>query len=987
MCGIAGVIGKNVSSKDFDYNKILESMRHRGPDHQDFFSTSNFCFFHSLLKIMDLSDSSHQPFTDKNQNTLIFNGSIYNYKKIKEQENYEFTTNTDTEVILYLYNKYGLDFLNKINGMFAIAIFDKKINKIYLIRDQSGIKPLYYTFNKENLFFASEIKIITDNFLDKIDIKPNFDEVFSYIAFRHYNNNGNTFYNNIKSLKPGNYLEYDLNENKFKINEFFNFKNFTSFNKKHDQSNFNLLLDDTIKTYGITEHNKIASLLSGGVDSSLVTLALKKLYPKKEINTFSAILKNPNEENDNINKITNEFKIKNFKVDAENINFIEELKNTIKIVECPIPDASMIIHNILCRNVKSKGFKVLISGNGGDEFFFGYPSHKIAYISNSLENFKLLEFFKRLKLSLNFTNYNILFLVTYSFKELLSTKIKNFFKNIQFKIRLSKIGISNKNFKYYGEYNKNVFENIVLNNIYKWTQPIFLDYEDKNSMAYGIESRVPLYDLNLGKYTLSTKLDDQFKNGSKTILKKSNYLPNYVTNMKKKYGFAAPLYELIKNNKTLILNEIENNFSNIPFINKKKLILMLYKFEIDYDTFFRIYTYGVWYNLNFQKQKNIQLSCIGLWHVANLAEEFRKMNFEITIDTLYPKFFLSKNLKNFVSNNTLLYLINRYRNLLGKKIGYKISLKIHSFFSLISFNKRKNSKYCILWSSNALEYLKKNQKQNKEKRIICILERCSTHYSHQLKLLSKLNNKCGIFYTHDEINYEKKMEKRELEEYKLADYISVPSNFVKKTFIENGINERKIFVNNYGADIKNFFPLDIKVNKKNILFCGHADIRKGFHNLLDCLNDLENENINIIHYGTSSAYIKEKIKKNKYKNLISYPSVNHKQLNLVFNESSMLVLPSFEEGMAHVQLQALASGLPVVGTKESGISDIFDKSNLYLGEITVAGDNKKIIESILDCNKKFNNTYGEKLEINKLIKDKHSWKNYANRYVNFLDEI
>ena len=153
MCGIAGIIG------DYDVseiNSLVKKIEHRGPDGIKYFKGNSFCFIHSLLKIMDLSNNSIQPMIDKKTgNVIIFNGSIYNYKELKKKifSNYNFTSNTDTEVLLKLYDKFGLNFVEYINGMYSIALYIKKLNKIFLIKDKFGIKP-YIILQTQKIHFC-----------------------------------------------------------------------------------------------------------------------------------------------------------------------------------------------------------------------------------------------------------------------------------------------------------------------------------------------------------------------------------------------------------------------------------------------------------------------------------------------------------------------------------------------------------------------------------------------------------------------------------------------------------------------------------------------------------------------------------------------------------------------------------------------------------------------------------------------------------------
>ena len=189
MCGIAGIIG-NFETTDLETIKI--ALKHRGPDRQSSFKKNEFCFLHSLLKIMDLSDQSMQPMIDENSgNVIIFNGSIYNYKDLKKIyfQNEKFKSKTDTEILLKMYQKFGLNFLNYLKGMYAFALFDKKKNKIYIFRDKFGIKPLFY-FTKSNFFiFASEIKVLLKNKIVRNSVDVDCSKILEFIANRQLNGN------------------------------------------------------------------------------------------------------------------------------------------------------------------------------------------------------------------------------------------------------------------------------------------------------------------------------------------------------------------------------------------------------------------------------------------------------------------------------------------------------------------------------------------------------------------------------------------------------------------------------------------------------------------------------------------------------------------------------------------------------------------------------------------------------------------------------
>jgi len=976
MCGIAGIIGNNLDELNLNHQKILNSMSHRGPNYQNYHYSNKFAFYHSLLKIMDLSDKSHQPFFDKKGNIIIFNGSIFNYKEIKKKNFYhKFQTNTDTEVILFLYNKYGINFIHFLEGMFALAIYDKRKDKIFIIRDQSGIKPLFFFSKEKNFYFASEIKILKKNFFSHQNLKLNNKEVIRFYNFRHYYNNGETFFKEISLVEPGSYIEFDLKTNKHKKKIFNKFNDILLLNKKNKQKYFDDLFKKTIKKHSITEHKKVACLLSGGIDSSLVAVALAKINSGAEIHTFSIKENNVNHESKNITKLNQEFNFKSHVYNTNQIDFFTEHKETIRNLDNPTIDGSMIAHRFLCKKMKDENFKVFFSGNGGDEIFFGYPSHRIGYLSTKKNKIKTIRNLKK------YIKFNVFYLLSRAMLEKFNIILKNLYKNLTSNFNFF---LNIKNFTYidyYKEFNKDPFKNIILNNIYKWTQPMFLDYEDKNAMAFGLENRVPFFDKKLIEYSFSIRSDDHFKNGHKTLLKNSKFLPNYVKNVKDKIGFPGPIYNFLIKDKNKIINEINSNFNDIPNLSQKKLIKLFKNLNKNFEIIYRIYSYGVWYNQNFNKKK-VFIASFGLWHSYNIAENFSDMNIKVSLFTSYPK---NKKLNNSnkIYTNFFLFLLNRFKFILGSKLKYKFAYLVNQYFTIKAIKKAKQSNIYILFSGNALEFLKLDKKNK-----IYILERCSTHYSHQKKILENLHIKFGINPSINEQEYETKMESRELQEYRLADYISVPSNYVKKTFIDNGINEKKIFVNHYGVDSKIFFPINCKIKKKSILFCGHASLRKGFHTLIDILEDLKKENFSLVHYGTTSDEIKHYLKNKKFDNFFSYKSISKNKLNFILNQHSILVLPSFEEGMAHIQLQALSSGLPTVATEESGFLDIKKTlNNVYLGELTKSGNKKELLKSILLCEKKRSFTFNSKLYLHKELNKKLSWKSYSERYLKFLDSL
>ena len=221
MCGIAGIISENPSLEDLTI--MLLEQAHRGPDHTGFYVDKNFSVLgHNRLSIIDLSKQANQPFSDQtNRFYLTYNGEIYNYKELREelQSKYNFKTSSDTEVLLASYMIWGKNCLEKFNGMFAFAIWDKKNKSLFAARDRFGVKPFYYLNSNKGLIFSSEIKAIK---AIRRGNQPNIKVWANYFSYGSYGMPSDTFYKNIFQLPAGHYLEFS--NKKLNIQKWYNFK-------------------------------------------------------------------------------------------------------------------------------------------------------------------------------------------------------------------------------------------------------------------------------------------------------------------------------------------------------------------------------------------------------------------------------------------------------------------------------------------------------------------------------------------------------------------------------------------------------------------------------------------------------------------------------------------------------------------------------------------------------------------------------------------
>ena len=376
MCGIAGFLSNQFSKEDLI--NMTSTIQHRGPDAEGYYFDldKGVGLGHRRLSILDLSDAANQPMTSHcNRYIMVYNGEVYNYQNIaKKLGAINWKTSSDSEVILESFVKWGVDFVNELNGMFAIVIYDKIEDKILLFRDRMGIKPLYYYCDDNQLIFASELKAINRLEINK---KINYDAIYAYLHLGYIPIN-QTIYENVFKVKPGSYLVYTNNklqekhywkpENKFldkSINDF-------NSSKKQLQS----LLQDSIKKRLISDV-PIGTFLSGGTDSSIVT-AIAQEVNNSPINTFSIGFKEDKyNESEHAKKVAEYLGTNHNEFILTEEDALNELESIMENFDEPFSDSSAL-PTMLVSKMARKHVTVCLSGDGGDELFMGYGAHQWA---------------------------------------------------------------------------------------------------------------------------------------------------------------------------------------------------------------------------------------------------------------------------------------------------------------------------------------------------------------------------------------------------------------------------------------------------------------------------------------------------------------------------------------------------------------------------------------------------------------------------------
>lgn len=552
MCRIAGIINSKSSFEKVNQQvkAMCDSMQHGGPDDHGIYTAEKMplCLGNRRLAILDLSSSGHQPMVSHKEDLVItYNGEIYNYKQIRTELinlGYIFKTQTDTEVILYAYQHWGEKAFEKLDGIFACCIFDKREQCVYLVRDQNGIKPLYYHFANQTLTFASEVKAF--KYADIYQENDNWR--IYYLAFGHIPEPYTTL-KNVCSLGKGCFLKYNIRSAEHLIQSYHEFES-TSYihNESYAIERIREQLGRSIKQQMISDVD-IGVLFSGGLDSSIITI-LANQYNNKQLSSISA----------NFNEIDfSEKKQRNSLLQKINIQKIEQLityRDFVQNFETVLADMDQPTNDgintwFVCKTAKEQGIKVLLSGLGADELFGGYPSfdriHKIQnlnWLSKSVlrsMRFSNNTKFKRLYyLSLNSPIGEYLCLRgVYSpdvIAELLNIDMKTVIdclEDIPLHPGIKKT--SNETRASWFEFNM-------------YMQNQLLKDTDFMSMSHGVEVRVPFLDRNFVDLVLSISTEIKFSYEQKKKLLVEAYKEDLPveTWKRRKMGFTFPFQEWMR---------------------------------------------------------------------------------------------------------------------------------------------------------------------------------------------------------------------------------------------------------------------------------------------------------------------------------------------------------------------------------------------------------------------------------------------------------
>lgn len=379
MCGISGIYAFNEIGQIFSINlhAANEALTHRGPDVGRLFLEDKTGMGHRRLSIIDLSADANQPMTDESgRYTIVYNGEVYNFEVLRNEllnSGFSFTSDCDTEVVLKLYMKEGADCLNKLNGFFAFAIYDKEEDELFIARDRMGIKPLVYYLDEDKFMFASEVQSLLAFKIPKV---LDYTSLYQYFQFS-YIPAPYTAFQNVYKLMPGHYIK--LKKRDFKVEQYYTvpfsqgctYQNSLSYDDAKKQ--LLELLDDSVRMRLVSDV-PLGAFLSGGVDSSTI-VALAAKYTK-HLNTFSIGYKDEPlfDETKYANLVAKKYDTNHTVFTLGNDDFYTHIFNLLDMYGEPFADASQIPMYILCQETKRK-VTVALSGDGADEVFAGYNKY------------------------------------------------------------------------------------------------------------------------------------------------------------------------------------------------------------------------------------------------------------------------------------------------------------------------------------------------------------------------------------------------------------------------------------------------------------------------------------------------------------------------------------------------------------------------------------------------------------------------------------
>jgi len=602
MCGIAGYLHLDGQSIDPEIlEKMTDAVFHRGPDAYGYSAISsrtgaslniynqsikehphsnsqpdfNIGLGHRRLAIIDLTDAGNQPMKNATSEIWItYNGEIYNYLELRQELQAEgciFVSASDTEVILHAYERWGIDCLGKLEGMFSFSIWDQKKKRLFCARDRFGMKPFYYFFDKKTFIFGSEIKqFFKFSFIKR---EPNDPLVYDYLMHGFTDHSNQTMYKNIRQLEPGHFMILNLASSKVELNlkSYWSLKD--NFDKKNSyseidcQNTFLELFSNSVSRH-LRSDVQVGSCLSGGIDSSSIvgtiySHRLQNSHTKVNQMTFTSCFDEDSaDERDYSNAVVKFTGAENLQLFPDMKQAIDGISQMLAYHDEPFGSSSQYAQWCLFREIQKTGTKVVLDGQGADEILAGYHSSYGAYFLELMKRTRWLKLFQEVNWCKNhhgYKNKKILKFIASSLAihlfgmRLGFTRPKPSWMGDAF-FQTAKKELDAKYIRFSSQPLSNFLAQLIQFNLYG-----LLRFEDRSSMAHSVEARLPFLDHHLVEFLFNLPSEKKINHGwTKAILRDAmkNKIPEMVRLRKDKMGFVTPEQKWMQKLPDKILDEL-----------------------------------------------------------------------------------------------------------------------------------------------------------------------------------------------------------------------------------------------------------------------------------------------------------------------------------------------------------------------------------------------------------------------------------------------
>ena len=601
MCGISGIFNFNGAPvNEAELREMNRVIHHRGPDGDGVYIENNVGIGSTRLAIIDLREIANMPIYDtENRYVIVYNGEIFNYVELRNEllnKGYKFKTGSDTEVVLNAYKEWGEDCLHRLNGMWAFAIWDKQEKTLFCSRDRYGIKPLYFYKDDKKLIFGSEIKQILSCSVDKT---VNDETVYDYLVFHFIDHTENTFFKNITKVQAGH--KFTIKNNEFKLSRWYNLPevNYITDEKNMYGDLYDLLYDSV--RLRLRSDVEVGSCLSGGLDSSAIVCIMHEILHnegKPEIQkTFTACYDDPLIDErpyvEEVIKQTNSTKyylfpdVQGFRNDIDKLTYHQDE---------PYTGATVFAQWSVFKKIHEAGIKVVLDGQGSDEILLGYFSFFPFHLKRSMLNpFKFIsEYVKGVNtsnLGYNKFTQNLIYFNTGS------VRYRHVMKNSSAFVKSDFISAHDRRDLFNQMIAASGLEQNRLSNLWNISLPSLLRYEDRNSMAFSVEARIPFLDHRLVEYIFSIPLDKLIHKGwTKYALRESlkGKIPEDIRMRKGKLAFSVPQKKWLKEISGYLEDTFTNDLRSGKYIDREKVLNIIRSGNFNDKVLYRAFALEKW---------------------------------------------------------------------------------------------------------------------------------------------------------------------------------------------------------------------------------------------------------------------------------------------------------------------------------------------------------------------------------------------------------